>query len=348
MGDSRQYNNSAMGSWSDSPYDKPRKPWGRIALFLIILGAVLFAAGWLSGSRGGRVYFENGIRIATYPLETHETSATAANLTFGSNIHTVTVNTTSCAIRIVPTSSDTVQVVSIDSRRVTVDETDGRLYVRARHTGGMQVVNGVNVNIRRGSLFSVGTLGVSWNRTNDARFLDFNFDPSSFSFANFNNTIRVYVPDRVQYIEARSTSGSVRLENVSTRRLNLRSTSGSVGVEGGTHENASLQSTSGSVRANGYIVGDIYARSTSGSVNIQDYSTSHRNTNAIQLRSTSGSVRFETRAPLTDFRYDLTVTSGSMRVDGRRIDGRRTSGGNGTTPITARSTSGSVQLYFSR
>ena len=93
--------------------------------------------------------------------------------------------------------------------------------------------------------------------------------------------------------------------------------------------------------------GDIYARSTSGSVRIEDHNTSHRDTSSIQLHATSGSVNFDTRAPISDFRYELSVSSGSMRVDGSRLDGRSANGGTGNTLINARSTSGSIRLNFS-
>ena len=350
MDESRQHDNNGIitSTWEESPrHYRPRKPWGRIAVFLIILGVILFAVGWASGSRGGRVYFENGLRVVSFPLEAHEPTISAVDLNFSSNIHTVIVNATSCAIRIIPTSDATPRVASSDDRRLTVNERNGRLYIDSR-AAGTTVVNGVNMRWNRWQFMNIGTLGVSWNRVDNTSFMDFNFDFSNFSFANFGNTIRVYVPNTVAVIEARSTSGSVRMEGVSSTQVNLRSTSGSVSLEGGTHGNTHLQSTSGSVRANAYFAGDIYARSTSGGVNIQDYSTSHRNTNSIQLRSTSGSVRFNTRAPITDFRYDLSVTSGSMRIDGSRLDGRRASGGSGNTPITARSTSGGVHLDFSR
>lgn len=341
-----QYNTATpIGAWEERRY---RKPWGRIAIFLIIVGIALFAAGWASGSRGGRVYFENGLRVETYPLEAVTTNLEAVNLNLSSNIHTIVVNATSYAIRFVPTSFDTPQIVSTENRDIVINEVNGRLYVDSRNSGA-RVISGINRNRRSLHIMNIGTFGVSWNRDGSTSFMDFNFDFANFMVNNRGgSTITVYVPDRVHQIEARSTSGSVRLENISTSRLNLRSTSGSVNVDGGTHENTRLQSTSGSVRGNGYFAGDIYARSTSGGVNIQDSSISHRNTGSIHLQSTSGSVRFETAAPISDFRYELSVTSGSVRIDGTSISGRRVNGGSGNVLINARSTSGSIHLNFSR
>jgi len=344
-----QYNNpTPPNTWEQDPYRKPRISWNKIALGLILLGACLFAVGWLTGARGGRVYFNNGasLQVAAYPLEEHET--TAINLNFSSDIHTINITSASCSIRILPTNEAVPRVVSSSGRNIIVNEVDGRLYVDTRNIGATRVVNGFGVNWNRSQgLIGVGTLGVSFNRTNEVNFMEFNFDISSFSFANFTNRIYVYVPSTVRYIDARGTSGSIRLENVSTVNLRLQTVSGSVTVDGGNHPNAHLQTTSGSVRGNG-VFGNVYARSTSGSVNITDSNISHAGTNRIQLETTSGSVRFYTSAPRNNFNYNISVTSGSMRIDGSRQSGRSFSGGSGNVPISARSTSGSVQLNFSR
>jgi len=335
-------NNNMPQEHLDTTPERRHFPWVRIAMLCLLLGAGLFAAGWISGSRGGRVYFDRGIRVAAAD------SPDMAGYTDQSfrNVHTIVANTTSCGIRIEP--GDVTRVVASD-RRVNIRESDGRLYIDARQSSGTIQSTGVNVNRSRLSLLSIGSNGVTWSRTGDTAFLDFNFDFSNFSFRNMSNAITIYVPDTVNHINAASTSGSVRMDGVNTTELYLRSTSGGITVDGGVHENTRLRSTSGRVRANVYIAGDFYARSTSGGVAVQDYSTSHRNTggNGIQLSSTSGSVNFDTRAPISDFNYSLSVTSGGMRVDGNSISGRNASGGNGPVRINASSTSGSVRLNFS-
>ena len=318
-----------IDSWEDAP--RRGKPWSRLAVIFIILGAALFAAGWLSGARGGRVYFENGLQVASFPLETDENTPLDLRLN-SADIHSISITTTSRAIRIQPTT-DAVPRVTSNTRGVTLSETNGHLSI---DTSRLDRINFMNV----------GFFGVSWQRGSGARALDFNFSPRAI-FANAGNAITVYVPSGVQVVEARSTSGSVRINDVSTQALNLRSTSGSVHVEGGVHGDTQLQSTSGRVRASGTFTGNIYARSTSGGVQVEDHNPSHLDTGRIDLQSTSGSVRFETRAPISDFRYELSVSSGSMRLDGNRLDGRSASGGTGSTPINARSTSGGIHLNFS-
>jgi len=342
-----QYNNPITpNTWEEDPYRRPRINWGKVALVLVLLGACLFAAGWLTGARGGRVYFNNGLHVAAFPLE--EDEVTAVNLNFSNDIHTINITSSTCSIRIVPTNEAVPRVVSANGRDVIVNEVDGQLYIDTRSIGATRVVNGFGVSWSRNQgLIGIGTLGVSFNRADEVNFMEFNFDPSSFSFANFSNRIYIYVPSTVRYIDARGTSGSIRLENVSTANLRLQTVSGSVTVDGGNHLSVHLQTTSGSVQGNG-VFGDIYARSTSGSVNITDSNISHVGTSRIQLQTTSGRVRFYTSAPRSNFNYSISVTSGSMRIDGSRQNGRSFSGGSGSTPITARSTSGSVQLNFSR
>jgi DUF4097 and DUF4098 domain-containing protein YvlB len=321
-----------LDTWEDAPRYRRRTPWGKIAVLFIIVGAILSLAGWLTGARGGRVYFDNGLRIATFPLEGEEN--TPLDMTFSSaNIHSISVNAASRGIRIVPTTAATPRVVS-GSRNVTISETDGHLSIEAERFSGP-------INFMH-----VGIMGVNWNRGDGMHAMDFNFSPRDI-FSGVSNTITVYVPSSVQNIEARTASGSIRINDVSTQTLDLRANSGSINVDGGTHGNATMQSTSGRVRASATFTGDIYARSTSGGIRIEDNSTSHANTNSIRLHATSGSVNFDTRAPISDFRYALSVSSGGMRVDGNRLDGRSASGGQGNTLIDARSSSGSIRLNFS-
>jgi len=326
----------------DTPYKRRGFPWIKVAILCILIGAGLFAAGWASGSRGGRIYFDRGIRVVSAAAQDMSGST---DISFDRNIHTITANSTSCDIRIVP--GDVPRVVS-NNIRANVRESGGRLYIDARQGNTLNAA-GVSINRRNINLIGIGTHGVTWSRTDGRAHLDFDFDFTNFSFRNMSNAITIYVPDTVNNINAASTSGSVHMDGISTTELYLRSTSGGVTVEGGTHENTRLRSTSGRVRASAYIAGDLYARSTSGGVAVQDYSTSHRNVggNGIQLRSTSGSVNFSTRAPISDFNYSLSVTSGGMRVDGNSISGRNASGGNGPVRINASSTSGGVRLNFS-
>jgi len=345
MADNRHnnYNNEETPIYDELTTERSF-PWGKLAVFFILLGACLFGLGWLSGSRGGRVYFSGGVRVISHSQVVEEHGEQAMDMIFGSHINAITANTVSNGIVFIPTSGNEIRVTYANHREVSVNEVDGRLHVDVRIANSTTTFGGI---VTRRQFLNFGRQGVSWNRVNDTRFLEFNFDFANFSVTS--NAVRIYVPSSVLDIEARSVSGSVRIDGVNTTNLNLQTTSGRVTVEGGTHENSHLRSTSGSVNANAYFAGDLYARSTSGSVNITDRSTLHRHvagSEGIRLRSTSGSVNFSTRAEISDFRYNVSVVSGSMRVDGSRVSGRRASGGSGAVPLDVSTTSGSVRVSF--
>jgi len=336
-------NNQPIVEETVDRYERRSIPWVKIALLCMLAGVILFAAGWATGSRGGRVYFDRGLRVVSYPLPDDAESGRTVDFTSTNQVREIVANSLSNSITFIPTTDNTVRVVGVDVR---VSEANGVLNIDARPVGS--VITGSNFSWSRGGAF-VGRHGMGWVREGDRRFFDFNFDFSNFwQFGGISNAVRVYVPSGVSVIEARSVSGSVRIENINTTSLNLQSTSGSVNVNGGTHADTRLQSTSGSVRFEGHLTGSLEARSTSGGVRVTDYSTQFAAGSEINLRSTSGSVRFTTAAPASAFRYSMSVTSGSMRVDGNRISGRNTHGGSGDIPINASSTSGGVTLEFGR
>jgi|GEM_PF-2548839 len=372
-------NNATYDKWESGRVRKSGSWWSKCAGVLISLGVVLFVVGWLTGARGGRVYFDGGLRVTT--LSAEEREPMEVGLGFDTNIIEVVVNTSSSPIRFVPSTTDNVVVTARDSNQLSTRESGNRLYVNAHPAGNMQILNGVHW--RRGSVMSFGNFGVSWNRVNDDRFVEFNFSPSVFRRSNFTNAVYVYVPAGMQVIEGRAASGSIRAENVSANRLTLRANSGSVTVDGGTfgetrlnttsgsvrllnsstdslemransgsvtvdggtHGNTQLNTTSGSISGDAIFTGDIYARANSGRVRITDGSTS-RSTGNIELRATSGRVEFTTAAPASDFNYRVNVTSGRMDINGTRHGGRSTSGGTGNVPIDARTNSGGVTLSF--
>jgi len=320
-------------SFYTAPPPRRRLPWSGVAVALILVGIALFAVGWLSGSRGGRIYFDRGIRVETGDHE-DSTHTGGGNLTFARNFDSLVVNASSRAIRILPSSEQTIRVVIPTDLRTNINERGNTLYIEAR-------------NANRIHFMSFGTRhGVTWNRHD--RYLNFDFDFSGPRRAWSTGGIRVYVPDSVNGIDARTSSGTVRLYDVDTTELRLQTSSGSVQVNGGTHRNTHLQSTSGSVRANGNFLEDLYARTTSGSVQVEDGHAATRQRGEIRLRSTSCAVRFSTPASINDFNYNISVTSGSMRVNDSRINGRSATGGTGNTPVNASTTSGSVRLNFGR
>jgi len=380
MDELKPHNNTEM---SYTPVPHPRRwSWGIIAVVFILLGAGLFAIGWLSGTRGGRIYFDRGIRVETNE-ETSDLSG--GEFYFDSNIHSIEANATTRNIRIIPTSESHVRVVIPYGLRPNITESNGALNIDARSG---TTIGGDGIRWQRVQFFGLGhSRGVTWNRFNNTTFLDFNFDFSRSPYSNLGNAIRVYVPHAVDNINVRGTTSSVNVDNISTGQLRVQTTTGRITINGGTHGNSHLQTTTGAINANAhfaedlyvrattgrvtvngevhgnsrlqtttgsvnasaYFAGEIYVRATTGRVTVEDNNRERRIGNeSIQLRTTTGSITFTTRASINDFRYSVSVSTGSMRVNDNRISGRSASGGTGSTPISASATTGSVRLNFGR
>ena len=333
MDEQRQFN----GHEPDDIYHAPRKrvPWGGVAVALIILGAALFGIGWLSGARGGRIYFDRGIRVETGARE--DWPQTGHDLNFGNNFDSLVVSASSRSIRILPSNTGNVRVTVPPDLRPQISEQGGTLTIDTRAAVGRRRIYFMTFG---------GNRGVTWNRHDGRAYLNFDFDFTNPRHIFATGGIRVYVPDSVSDIYARTSSGSVRIYDVNTANLRMQTSSGSVHVNGGRHYRAHLQSSSGSVRGRGYFMDDLYARTSSGRVEIHDLSSRRTGGETIRLHSSSGSVRYYARAPLGDFSYRVSVTSGSIRVDDTRISGRNATGGTGGTQINASTTSGGVRLNF--
>jgi len=156
-------------------------------------------------------------------------------------------------------------------------------------------------------------------------------------------------------IRAGSTSGSITINRANvTTFLSARSTSGSIRGENLEMRDGHMQSTSGSIRIDRIIWHDLSARSTSGSVQISDgqilgmtaSGTEMPIPGSTTLNSTSGRVNLYLLENRENFSYSINTTSGGINVDGFSQGRGRTTGGNGDHEISIRSTSGGVRLQF--
>jgi len=348
MDELKPLNNNGIDEIQEVSLPSPRSrrvAWPVIAVALIILGICLFAAGWFSGSRGGQIYFERGIRVETNAPE--DQGLGGGEFRFD-NINSVAINTASRNVHFIPTSQTYVRVVIPAGVRQDITEANGVLTINGRTNLS---TSGNNARWRRVQFLGFGgNRGITWNRFSDDYtsnvFMDFNFDFSRSPFSG--GAIRIYVPGSMYNIYARSTTGNIRIGDIDTEHLHAQATTGRVSVDGGTHTNSHLQTTTGSINAEAYF-GNLIAQATTGRVRIQDY-TLHRSagTGGIEIRTTTGSIHFGTHAPADDFRYNVSVTTGSMRVDDNRISGRNTAGGSGGTLVNLSATTGSVRLNFSQ
>ena len=342
--DDRQYNNDgfpndpAQDDFGPVPSYMERRPrrrvaWARLAVVLMVLGVVLYAAGFMSGARGGNIYFSNGRFHISAVNASDEGSASMTVDPF----HSVDIHAGSSRVVIAQGNNYGV-VVPTGWREPTVDVTGGVLVIDARRQGRSNI-----------QFFGI---------TN--------------STGENNDVIRVYVPDNslvggeirvttssgrisidrvnVGNIFATASSGRIEVSNISTfvSRMELRSSSGRVTVENVPDAgDISIQTSSGRIDIDRAGWHSLTARASSGRINVtrgqEAGQAGHTN-----LQASSGVVAVEIAGRRSDYRYSLNVSSGNMRVDGDRISGRNFSGGTGDNEIVIRTSSGNIRLDFVR
>ena len=301
---------------SERPFERttPKKPWAKIALLFILAGGILFVAGWLNGSRGGVIVWNNGrLQVVSASNERQDFTQNqhAAQVSAG-NFHTLDVSAT--AMRITIRAADAYQLIIYGDIEPTITTTNGILNICTR---------------------------VQERASNN------NFQ---FMFNNMSRrAIYVYVPYNVfENIHATNTAGRIQLEGMYAENVILSATSGRVVMED-THvgTQTSLSAVSGSVNINGGAVSHLDASTTSGTVRIE---TDVAANSYVNLRTVAGSIRFESSRSFAQemVSYDVRTTTGSVRVNGDRLSrgAMVQTVTDAQLTINAQTTSGSVRLTF--
>ena len=172
-------------------------------------------------------------------------------------------------------------------------------------------------------------------------------------------------------VDVQVSSGAVRLENLDAENIDVRVTSGAIHANRLTMTEGTFRTNSGAIVANRLTMTDGTFRTTSGAVRLDDITAhtleAHANSGnvtvegariqpsdaddwgRVNLSVTSGSIRFDTHTSRNVFDYDMSVSAGSINIDGSRASGRsasntRTAGGAHT--LTARASSGNIRVNF--
>ena len=359
---------------------KKRRPWNKIALFLIILGLGIFAIGWATGARGASFVFEDGwFRIITTANDTFETVSIHAAVT------EINVNSTSARIIVEPASNATSTTVTLSN--INPDAVDFSGNTLSINTGTSVYAQDINFNRRTViQLFSLGDtpgrreirIQVPANQLNSVNITN----TSGRVDINGMNTEVLYIRATsgnvhinnvtAETLETRATSGNIRVNNITAETLSVTATSGNIHVNNATAETLSAIATSGNVRGENVHFSDGMLRSTSGNVNIENISWSELEATTTSgnvrisdarihveeelstvMRTTSGTVRLEISNRSDEINYETTSNTGTVRVEGGgqrfRNSGRGvigTSGGIGGHSINMSSRSGNVRLEF--
>ena len=348
--DDRQYNNDGTRAGDSAPHVTPteasyappcrrRFSWSRLALILIILGAALFAAGWMGGSRGGRIYFQGG---------------TLRNF-WGFEIQPENRDTGDAAVYNLPANVG-------DIRGITVNTNAANIVLRPSEGGNPRLV--AYSDIEPDITFSNGILSI--NARQRERELGIGFPV--LNFGTYRNELVLYMPSGTAYnaIELRSTSGNIRMDGFRAETLTAQSTSGNIRMDGFHAETLTARSNSGNMHMIDSNITDGNMQATSGNIYVTDGSILNLNAEArsgnitvdttvlnggnAEVRTTSGTIRFTghnvTNGRQTPLNYNVRTSSGTIRVNGNRTGNNQTTTPNPGYSIEARANSGNIHLNF--
>ena len=137
-------------------------------------------------------------------------------------------------------------------------------------------------------------------------------------------------------LDVRSTSGSIRMNDITGKIITAKVTSGSVKLEKVTSESdLTIQSTSGSISLTDVVAGgNVSAKLTSGGIRLDNLKAD----GDISLEAVSGSVKGTIAGKESDYRIHAGVTSGSCNLK---------DSDQGSKELNVKTTSGSIKVEFS-
>jgi len=379
MDDIRQYNNDGVsvgGSTGDTggfggisgigesekPTSKPKRPWVRLSVILIIFGGLLILGGAATGSRGGRIYIDRGLRVEGFssssssggrtPLNTRENGYFQSSNT----VHTLIINDARFRnVIIVPTSSPTLSITGLGNVDLNVTELNRVVTVSPSGVDGADVIgfrNATHISmIDFGGAFGISyrsytpfiaterqpVTGQNFIEGERTRYLQYNIGGR----VHLRENIHVYLPSSVMYLEVNTTSGVVRITNDGTlNSLNVRSSSGNIHVNGGDIVNGNLHSSSGTTRVNIDNVGSFASQTSSGNIHFNANNLENGTflassgvvrvdasvENNISVQTSSGNIHFNSDSVSTGY---FRASSGVIRVNAsfeERFSAQSTSG----------------------
>jgi DUF4097 and DUF4098 domain-containing protein YvlB len=255
----------------------------------------------------------------------------------------------------------------ISGRAVDVKTSSGSITVQGAATNACHVVARIRVRAKSEALAAEIADQIEIRVTPTASGLEIRADKPTRSHVSIGISYDVTVPNQTSVVchsssgslkvtdiegnvTARTSSGSVRCENVVGDTATLDTSSGSVRLSNVTFNACRLRTSSGSI--NGHDIGcpDVQANVSSGSITIVCAQTVASEVKA-DLQTSSGSVNLTVPASYSG-RVDLSTSSGSIRTDfpvtvQGKISKKHLVGtiGSGAGTIRLKSSSGSVRLH---
>ena len=140
-------------------------------------------------------------------------------------------------------------------------------------------------------------------------------------------------------LNVRSLSGGIDMENVTAESIVGNSTSGGVGFTNVNAKKVNMDVNSGSFTMDNCEIEELTAESTSGGVKAEETKI-----DKADLDVSSGGIKLNLIGDANDYDFDLSVTSGSIRINDEKRDGDYILSTGKDKNIKVESSSGSINI----
>jgi len=332
------------------PTGRRRIRWIPLALVLIVLGGMMYGTAWVTGSRGGSVYFQDG-RLRVRAANRRGNNRTEITLPAGAaNARNLTLDVRSTNITIVPTNGAMAMVVYGDIEH-NVRYAGGTLYIETPpfHTRDIQFFGG-DFNRREIRLYvprnmDVQVIGITAS-TGNITIEGFNGRELNLNVTSGNIRLRDI---QATQTHIRAVTGNITIDHLSANTLDTRSTSGNVRINDSDITNTDISLTTGNIHINGGTFTHLYTNSTSGNINVN---ASAYSGGTAQVDTRTGTVRLTLRGADTPLRgirdnHNLQARTGNIRINGNRTNGNsNVSSADANFHVHARTTSGNIHVDY--
>lgn len=160
---------------------------------------------------------------------------------------------------------------------------------------------------------------------------------------NTSGSIRLAAAVLSSRLDVATTSGRVELQEIRAEEVSTRMTSGSMNVDNCTSKHFVGRDKSGGFHARRLSVEQgIEFESTSGSIEVEGALGGQS-----RLACASGGIKVTTSLPKESYSYDVSTTTGSVRVDGQKLPGSMVNQ-NAPNRIIMSAVTGTLRLDFAR
>jgi DUF4097 and DUF4098 domain-containing protein YvlB len=319
-----------------------KKLWAKVGLSLLVVGAILFGAGF---AMGGVDAFKATVEVRTGTYGADEITA-------------VRIQATSADVRLETTDGDAVEATWFEGERegveVTVengvlvlrqyDERKWRDYIGISFDDGREIIVRVPGGLAGAELFStsgdvqlkdVPIAGEAILRSTSGN-LEATGSAGSLVLATTSGDIGAKDAKVAGDAKAGSTSGRIAISGLSAGgAFEATTTSGDISVSDAAAQSFTLGSVSGDVRLSGADAGSgaISATTTSGKIRLSDVSAA-----AYSFGAVSGDVTGVLPGKKSDYTIASRTVSGKNSLPTESFGGQKT--------IEAVTTSGDIELSF--